>query len=51
MKRDVALLLDGMLMGVRGCLDSVAYYMKGNSPPDGYNVGQLSDGITKLGST
>ena len=30
MDRDVALRIDGMLMGVRGNLDGIAHYMKNN---------------------
>ena len=30
MDRDVAVRLDGMLMGVRGNLDGIAHYMKNN---------------------
>jgi hypothetical protein len=28
--RDIAVRIDGMLMGIRGTLDSVAYYVKNN---------------------
>ncbi len=36
MDKDVALRIDGMLMGARGYLDGVAHYMKENLPPDEY---------------
>ena len=36
MDKDVALRIDGMLIGVRGCLDGLAYYMKDNVPSDEY---------------
>ena len=36
MTRDVALRIDGMLMGAMGHLDGIAHYMKGNLPPEEY---------------
>jgi hypothetical protein len=36
MNRDVALRIDGMLIGARGYLDGVVYYMKGNLSADEY---------------
>jgi hypothetical protein len=34
--RDVALRIDGLLMGAMGYLDGVAHYMEGNLPPEEY---------------
>jgi hypothetical protein len=34
MERDIAIRLDGMLIGVQGNLDSIAHYMKNNLPED-----------------
>ena len=36
MDRDVAIRLDGMVMGARGNLDGIAHYMKNNLSPDEY---------------
>jgi len=36
MQRDVAIRLDGMLLGVLGHLDSIAHYMKNNLSEDEY---------------
>ena len=36
MTKDVALRIDGMLMGAMGHLDGIAHYMKGNLPPEEY---------------
>jgi hypothetical protein len=37
MERDVAIRIDGMLSGVRGNLDGIAYYMKNNLPEEEYS--------------
>jgi hypothetical protein len=37
MERDVAVRLDGMLIGARGNLDGIAHYMKGNLPREKYS--------------
>jgi len=37
MKKDVAIRLDGMLLGVRGNLDGIAHYMKNNLSEDEYS--------------
>jgi hypothetical protein len=38
MDRDVAIRLDGMLIGVRGNLDGIAHYIKNNVPPDEFTT-------------
>lgn len=57
MDKDVAIRLDGMLMGVRGHLDGIAHYMKNNlSAPEytalighiGASMGELIDISTSL---
>ena len=37
MDRDVAIRIDGMLIGVRGNLDGIAHYMKNNLTPKEYD--------------
>jgi hypothetical protein len=36
MDRNVAIRLDGMVMGAQGTLDGIARYMKNNLSPDDY---------------
>jgi hypothetical protein len=38
MDRDVAIRLDGMLIGARGNLDGIAHYMKNNLSPDEFST-------------
>jgi len=38
MERDVAIRIDGMLMGVRGNLDGIAHYMKNNLSAQEFSV-------------
>jgi hypothetical protein len=60
MDRDVAIRLDGMLMGVRGNLDGIAHYMKNNLSTQEYaalighigeSMGELIDISTSLHKT
>jgi len=60
MDRDIAIRLDGMLIGVRGNLDGIAHYMKNNLPSQDYDVlikyiggsmGELIDISTSLHKT
>jgi len=44
MARDVAIRLDGMLMGARANLDGIAHYMKNNLSADEYSGLVLSIG-------
>ena len=37
MERDIAIRIDGMLLGAQGNLDSIAHYMKHNLPEDEYS--------------
>jgi hypothetical protein len=37
MDRDVAIRIDGMLIGVRGNLDGIAHYMRNNLTQNEYN--------------
>src|SRR6266436_126757 len=37
MVRDIAIRLDGMLLGARGDLDGIAHYMKNNLSPSEYS--------------
>ena len=57
MDRDVAIRLDGMLLGVCGNLDGIAHYMKNNLPSEDYDalvkyiggsMGELIDISTSL---
>lgn len=47
MERDIAIRIDGMLMGVRGNLDGIARYMKNNLSDEEYSrlvksIGQIN---------
>jgi hypothetical protein len=46
MDRDVAIRLDGMLIGVRGNLDGIAHYMKNNLSPD-----EFANLVVSIGSS
>jgi hypothetical protein len=50
MKRDVALRLDALLMGVRGSLDMIAHYMKTNLSDEEYreNRPHIARAMTEL---
>ena len=51
MNRDVAIRLDGMLMGVRGNLDGIAHYMKNNVSSDEYSnlIIRIGESMAALG--
>jgi hypothetical protein len=44
MYRDIAIRLDGMLMGARGNLDGIAHYMKNNLSEEEYSTSVRSIG-------
>jgi hypothetical protein len=46
MDRDIATRIDGMLMGVRGNLDGIAYYMKNNLSEE-----EFSDLVLSIGKS
>ncbi|MGO9773129.1 MAG: hypothetical protein ACLPSW_27000 [Roseiarcus sp.] len=50
MDRDVAIRLDGMLIGVRGNLDGIAHYMKNNLPSTEYDalIGHIGGSMGEL---
>ena len=50
MDRDVAVRIDGMLMGVRGNLDGIAFYMKNNLSEEEYKklVGSIGRSMAEL---
>ena len=56
MNRDVAIRLDGMVMGAQGNLDGIAHYMKNNLPPDDYakyirSIGQAMGELMDISSS
>jgi hypothetical protein len=50
MDRDVAIRLDGMLIGVSGNLDGIAHYMKNNLSPEEYGalIGHIGASMGEL---
>jgi hypothetical protein len=55
MDRDVAIRLDGMLIGAIGNLDGIAHYMKNNLSPEEFaalirSIGKSMGGLTELSS-
>ena len=44
MEKEIAIRIDGMLLGVRGNLDGIAHYMKNNLPEDEYSKLVMSIG-------
>jgi hypothetical protein len=53
MKKDVAIRIDGMLLGARGNLDGIAHYMKNNLSEDEYSklvqsIGQSMSALVDL---
>ncbi len=50
MDRDVAIRLDGMLIGVCGNLDGIAHYMKNNLSPEEYGalIGHIGGSMGEL---
>jgi hypothetical protein len=53
MERDIAIRLDGMLLGVRGNLDGIAHYMKSNLSDEEYSklvksIGQSMSSLIDL---
>jgi hypothetical protein len=55
MDRDVAIRLDGMLIGVRGNLDGIAHYMKNNLSSDEFakwvrSIGESMGALIEISS-
>jgi hypothetical protein len=53
MEKDVAIRIDGMLLGARGNLDGIAHYMKNNLSEDEYSklvksIGQSMSALVDL---
>ena len=53
MKKDVAIRIDGMLLGARGNLDGIVHYMKNNLSEDEYSklvqsIGQSMSALVDL---
>ena len=50
MDKDVAIRIDGMLIGVRGNLDGIAHYMKNNLSPQEYDslIGYIGGSMGEL---
>jgi hypothetical protein len=53
MEKDIAIRIDGMLLGVRGNLDGIAHYMKNNLSEDEYtklvkSIGQSMSALVDL---
>jgi hypothetical protein len=56
MERDIAIRLDGMLLGVRGNLDGIAHYMKNNLSDEEYaklikSIGQSMSSLVDLSTS
>ena len=56
MERDIAIRIDGMLLGVRGNLDGIAHYMKNNLSDEEYtklvkSIGQSMSSLVDLSTS